>query len=380
MKKNNKNIVKLTLGVSLIASINMIPQLAHAEEPPKNAELSLKYLQYSDGQSAYNGQDALKRISVKAPSFSLLIPTENYSFSIDSVKDEVSGATPRWHTNTTWATPAPGMDDERKEIGLGVTRYFSRGTLGATFNNSKEHDYHSRALGLSATKSTEDNNTTFNAGLGYTSDLINSSNQTIVGETKKTTDFVIGLTQNLTPHDIVQLSTSYSVGKGYYSDPYKYVDNRPRDKKQNTFGIKWNHYLKDHKASLRMSYRFYKDSFGIISHTLGTDYVKSFGALRVTPSIRYYTQNSASFYVDPNASDTPVFGAVGYISGDQRLAAWGAINLGLKLDYDITNNISLNIKGEYYRQQAGLRFIGQSSPGLAPFYAKTLQLGLNVKF
>ncbi len=374
------NIVQKTLSLPLIATLSMIPQIVKAEEPPKYGEISFKHLSYQDGQLRSNNQEGLKRITVQAPSIGIILPTENYSFSLDAVKDEVSGATPRWHTNTTWATPAPGMHDVRNEIGLGMTRYFSRGTFSGSFNNSKENDYWSRAVGLSATKSSEDNNTTLNIGIGYTYDIINSSNQAVINEHKTSKDFVMGLTQNLTPRDIVQISASYSRGNGYYSDPYKYVDNRPREKIQNTVGIKWNHYLKEQQAALKINYRFYKDSFGIVSHTIGADYVKSYGGLKITPSIRYYTQNSATFYVDPDATDTPAFGAVGYISGDQRLAAWGSVNLGLKLDYDITQKLSITWKGEYYRQQSGLRFIGTSSPGLAPFYAKVMQIGLNYKF
>src|SRR5207249_10925345 len=97
---------------------------------------------------------------------------------------------------------------------------------------SGEHDYKSAAGSLDLRLSSEDNNTTLAFGTGFTSDRIDSSDGTVSGETKQVNDFLVGLTQVLSPHDLARINVTYARGRGYFSDPYKLVDVRPRRRNQ----------------------------------------------------------------------------------------------------------------------------------------------------
>jgi hypothetical protein len=109
---------------------------------------------------------------------------------------------------------------------------------------------------------------------------------------------------------------------------------------------------------LNLSYRYYRDDWGVRSHT---------GELRLRwgvggsgflePQLRYYKQTAAGFYrrflLDGAA--LPSFG-----SADYRLGEFDAVTVGLKYGLTLTNGHLLTFRGEYYRQT------GDSHPADAP--------------
>ena len=153
---------------------------------------------------------------------------------------------------------------------------------------------------MQGTYATNENNTTWSGGVGFNQDSINPVNQIVVNEKKRGYEMQVGVTQVLTPVDIAQVSFTYSNGSGYFSDPYKPYDNRPRNKDTGVLMAKWNHHFKEFNATTRVSYRYYDDSFGVIAHTATLELVKPLGnGWTVTPNVRYYTQNKARFYRAP---------------------------------------------------------------------------------
>ncbi len=187
------------------------------------------------------------------------------------------------------------------------------------------------------------------------------------------------------PRDVAQLTLTHNRGHGYFSDPNKLLDNRPRERDQDTVLARWNHHHDGAGATSRLSYRYYRDSFGIRAHTLLGEFVQPFGqGWQVTPSLRLHTQRAASFYFDPVydvrfGAPFPrgfVPGAAGFSSADQRLAGFGAVTLGLKLARQLGPDWVADIKLEAYQQRGSWRLFDQGSPGLAPLRARSVQLGL----
>ena len=145
------------------------------------------------------------------------------------IYDDVSGASPRYYTDVTGASR---MHDDRKAGDLRLTRYFERSTLSVGASHSDEHDYVSNALSLAGTVASEDHNTTWNWGVGAAHDRINPVNDLVDNETRRTTEWLLGITQALTPQDIVQANLTLTRGRGYFSDPYKLFDARPRQRNE----------------------------------------------------------------------------------------------------------------------------------------------------
>jgi hypothetical protein len=366
-----------SLAASIMAAALMLPGVrAHAETPPANGSISLGYLDYKDSQSG------LDRITVHSPSVAIVAPVAGvWSIGASLVSDDVSGASPRYHTAISGASH---MQDHRTAGDASVTRYFERGsvTVGAAY--STEHDYVSRALSLQGSYESENKNTTWTVGVGHADDRIDPVNHIVSNEKKRTTNVLLGATQVLTTNDIAQLTLTHSAGEGYFSDPYKSLDNRPRSRDESTLLARWNHHLASTGGTSRLSYRYYRDSFGVRGHTLGEEYVQPLSdGWTVTPEARLYTQSAASFYYDPvydtrlGAPFPPGYNGSGYMSADQRLSGFGAVTLALKVSKQLDKLWSVDVKVSAYQQRGSWRLFHEGSPGLDAFRAQTIQMGIN---
>jgi hypothetical protein len=381
-----------TVVMAALAVQGAMPLAAQAETAPEHGLLSLRYLHYQDQQKVqvqYPGYDGsepkkLKRITAKSPSIHVLAPIgTQWTLEASAVSDDVSGATPKYYTDVSGATPAPGMKDKRKAGDIKVSRHFSRAGVSVGASHSTEYDYKSTAFSIDTRLSTADNNTTFNLGFGRASDKIDPVNKAVSNERKRSNEIIAGVTQALTPQDLVQLNASHADGRGYFTDPYKRNDKRPDRRKQSAALVRWNHHFSGLGTTLRSSYRYYRDSFGIAAHTAEAAWVQPFGrSFSLTPSLRYHTQSSADFYYDP-VMDASIYPRPlvpqTYTSADQRLSAFGAVTAGLKAEFRF-DDWTTDLKYEHYEQRSDWRAFGKGSPNLDVFSADSIQLGVSRKF
>lgn len=366
------------LGGVLAAAL-LLPGLALAETQPEQGQVALKVLSYRDWQPG------LDRIKVTAPSLSVLAPVGSaWSVEGSLVSDSVSGASPRFHTAISGASK---LDEERHAGDIKLTHYGERDawSLGAAY--STEHDYTSRTLSADYRLASEDNNRTWNFGVSFTDDSIGSSNDPTLDKGRRTWQWAVGVTQAVSPVDLVQAGLGVSVGNGFYSDPYKFPDQRPDHREQYTATLRWNHHFQGLGTTLRTGARYYADSYGVRATTLDAAWVQPVSdKLRLTPMLRYSTQRAARFYFDPVYSSTlgapfPPGWQQGQLgSADQRLAGFGALTGGLRLDWAFAPGWSADLSWQRYEQRASWRVGGSGSPGLAPFKAQWWQLGLSRSF
>jgi Protein of unknown function (DUF3570) len=373
--KVKKSAKKFKGSAALLMAACALPGMmpvSHAETIPELALISAKVLSYHQKQPNADGSN---KGSVTSPSIYISKPIAGQWLVEGSLTyDNVSGASPRYHT-----TAASNMSDKRTAADIKVKRYFDHGSLSIGTAYSNEHDYKSNAISISGTKSTEDNNTTFSGGIGYNQDTINPTNKLVVNEKKRGVELQVGLTQVLTPVDIAQLNATYTDGEGYYSDPYKTFDKRPRNRVTNVLLAKWNHHFKEQGVTTRTQYRYYTDTYGVQAHTFGLEAVKTFtGGWTVTPNLRYSTQSKADFYYDPPFPNGRT--ANGYYTADQRLANMGSLTAGIKVSKQIDAESSVDFKLESYTQRTGLYLGSNKSTGLDPLNATMVQIGYSRKF
>lgn len=364
---------------ALIAAALLLPLAAppaQAESAPEKTTISYKHLDYLDSQP-----DA-DRIGVKAHALLVTRPVnDEWAVTGGYVTDSISGASPRYHTRQLTQ-----MRDFRRAGTFGATRYMPEGTFTVTGVYSAESDYMSRSLSATGTWFTDaTKNTALTAGVGLTRDAINPNNKVVFDESKRVDDLMVGVTQVMSAADIVQLTLRHSRGRGYYTDPYKAFDERPRERNASTLLARWNHHFDALDSTMRVAYRHYTDSFDIRAHTLDLQYVQPLPhGWVVTPLLRLHTQTAAWFYVpvNPARGSRPTFPAADAIfySEDQRLSAFGAITSGLKIAKQITPALWVDLKFEKYRQRGNWAVSGQGDPGLAPFDARSLQAGFTYQF
>jgi hypothetical protein len=395
------------LGAALVAAALLLPseQLAYADTAPERAVVSLKYLNYQDSQSglghsvtdtisgASGGGSILssvsgyqERIGVQAYSVMAVIPLAGeWSVGTAYTSDSISGASPAYHSSGLTM-----MKDLRRAVDVQLTRYLSDGRMSVGTSYSSESDYISRGISFQGSLATEDKNTTFTLGGSFTDDSIHPVNKPALDEKKEVVAGLIGLTKVLTKQDIVQINLGYSNGRGYYTDPYKSEDNRPQRRNSMTAMARWNHHFDDNgtDGTARLSYRYYLDTFGIRAHTLDAEYVQPLhNGWTLTPLLRLYTQNEADFYLavsaaekaDPKKQRVHSASSV-YYTEDQRLSAFGAVTLGLKVSKQFSKDWLVDVKYEHYEQRAEWSLSSGDDMGLAPFSARSIQVGLSREF
>jgi Protein of unknown function (DUF3570) len=375
----------VSVAGSLMAAALALPGVvaapaARAEAVPEKTSVGFKFLNYSENQ------ETGKRMKVNSPSMYFLTPIKDIASVEGSfVLDSMSGASPTSY-NTLSGASGKGIHDNRKAGDLKLTTFLDRAAIGVGIAGSKEHDYESNAFSLDGRLSTANNNTTFAGGIGYSGDKIGSSNDAKLHEKRRTTDALFGITQVLTPNDLIQSNITVSVGKGYFSDPYKDFDKRPDERTSWAWLTRYNHYFPGPGAALHTSYRYFKNDWGIAAHTIESAWYQPVGAgWLLRPSLRYYTQRAASFYRDPQSPPNPPLDIVGastatHFSADTRLAAFGAVTLGMKVAKTFASDWTVDVKYEWYQQRSAWRLGGDGSPGLENFTAKWWQIGISKKF
>ncbi len=364
---------------ALLAAALALPGLgvtadaAAAGNAPEEGQIGFKILYYQDSQPSGN------RMKVIAPSVHVAKTVlGDWVIQGSGVVDVISGASPLYHSTLSGAS-GRGIEDRRLAADAKVTRYFERWALGVGVGRSDEHDYRSNVGSVDVRFFTPDKNTTLTLGAAVASDRIDSVNNVAINQRRTTNEFLVGITQVLSPNDIVQSNVTIGRGRGYFNDPYKSIDIRPDDRNQIAWLTRWNHHFESANATLRSSYRYYRDSWSVTGHTLGAEWVQSHGNGWFTvPSMRYATQSAADFYFDP-PFPTGV-GTKPYYSADQRLSAFGAVTPGLKLIKEFASGWAIDFKAEYYEQRAKWRIGGNGSPGLETFRAHMFQLGVSTKF
>jgi len=380
------------LGAALFAAAMALPfsNAVFAEAAPEKGIVAFKYINYEDSQP-----DA-ERMDINAYTVSAMAPIAGkWSISTSYTYDSVTGASPNYHNfiKEDMLSGASPIREQRYSGDLSVTRYLSKGSVTVGTSYSEENDYISRGYSAQASISTEDKNTTFTFGGSYTTDTITANigewEDAGRSEEKRTLAGLVGVTQVLTKQDIVQVNLGYSKGRGYFNDPYKAYEQRPDRRESKTVMTRWNHHFDGIDGTTHLSYRYYTDSFGIRAHTFGLEYLQSLpNDWIVTPSVRFSSQTAADFYLPvdldypteiPPATST-IFDEGSYLSLDQRLSAYGALTLGIKVSKRIAKEWLIDVKYENYEQRAGWCMTGHGDRGLAPFSASFYQIGLSRQF
>ncbi len=249
----------------------------------------------------------------------------------------------------------------------------------------------------------------------------------------------LGLTQVLTENSLVEATLGYTRSNGYMSNPYKamgalfvdpnqyqgqdtttidgvnyladgsgnptnilsgtmltFLEKRPTLRNQFNVGSKFVQYIKPLDAALHFDYHFSSDDWGITSHAFESDWVQPIGyGWTVTPRVRYYSQEAASFYTpyllvtqklpQRQTRNGPVNDPSQYYkllpdnySSDQRLSGFGTLSGGVSLSKKFAKGITLETSFEYYTHAGSLKLGGGGEGDYANFNYYVASAGLTV--
>ena len=294
---------------------------------------------------------------------------------VQGVLDAIAGATPNGVPAPagTDQVPLTEMHERRKAWNADVSHQFSRVGLDFGFGNSRESDYVSNGWSLNSVTDFNEKNTELLAGIAGTDDKIKVYYSSIVPRQRKhTNDYILGVTQLLDPRTALTLNFSWGRQEGYLSDPYKlvqksteifpgvflahtYAENRPQTRDKWIALVGLNRAFPEVHGTVDGTYRYYHDTFGVDANTIDLAWFQQLTDRWILrPSFRFYDQSAASFYhYNLDATNiVPVSGtpqpAGPFYSSDHRLSALRTYTYGLKLIWNVTAAIELDVALERY--------------------------------
>ncbi len=363
--------------LALTSSALLLPayQCAQADAPPEFTELGMRYSKYDEddilARKAFGGGS--ERYEIDVAQFHLLAPVaDQWSVALDVAWEDMSGASPWFVGESASGSPkvimsGASIEDTRTEVS-GTTRYYyDRGNAGINYTYSDEDDYTSHAVAVDGAFNSEDGLTTYSAAVSTSHDNIDPTQGSIPTNTlnarKDINSVWMGVTRIVSKRALLRFGLSYTYRDGFLTDPYKGDDRRPDERKEWAASTGYRHFFEAPNAALHVDYRYFNDDWDVESHTVDVAWEQNLPQnFRVTPFIRYYTQQEAEFFYNIEEPGYEHF------SDDYRLSAFGAFSYGLRLRHDF-GNWSVNFDAERYKtdESWGI-YSGEESPGLVDFW------------
>jgi Protein of unknown function (DUF3570) len=389
---------------ALTASALLLPGLAKAQEERWSVDYA--YSLYSEGKldSSKLNAGSADRYEIDTHQLSLRGPiTGRMDLGIDLVHETMSGATP-WYIeqdangDAVVAMTEASVEDQRTDfLGRG-TYYFDTSRLKLSSGYSTEDDYSAINFGFGTEHDFNEKNTTLSWGFGTSLDTIDPTptdeNLNPSQEDKRTIGVFAGWSQVINRSSAFQALFSFQNGSGFLSDPYKLVsdeaasdlvpDSRPDSRNQYSLMTRYRRHFSSITGTLHLDYRFYFDDWDINSHTVELAwYQPLFEVVTIVPSVRYYTQSQASFYV-PYA--TTALDLTNYeASSDYRLSPYGALSGKLRIETRISDwpfHMAWKLGASYERYEASgslaVSSVDLENPALVSF--DVIMLNLSARF
>ncbi|AEJ02339.1 hypothetical protein Nit79A3_2572 [Nitrosomonas sp. Is79A3] len=154
----------------------------------------------------------------------------------------------------------------------------------------------------------------------YAQQIVNRNGSEILRGNRQDWIANVGLTQVLSKNALIDANIGYTHSNGFLENPYKatsiifidpaslnkstitgdvraLIEQRPDIRNQVALNAKYVHYVSPFNAAMHLGYRLSVDDWGVNTHTFDASWVQPIGSgWTLTPRIRYYSQDSASFY------------------------------------------------------------------------------------
>lgn len=252
-------------------------------------------------------------------------------------KQLVGGVDPRSVLVMSTASP-----ETRRQANFGLSHEWNEAAINVGGGFSRERDYQSSFGSIGGRLDFNQKLTSVKWGGGYTSSkigaILDHDSSPYITKTAYEQQIVrrggseilrgdrqdwvtnIGLTQILNKNALIDANISYTHSSGFLENPYKatsvifidpaqlnnnliegdvraLIEQRPNIRNQAALNAKYIQYISPFNAAMHLGYRLSVDDWGVNTHTFDASWVQPIGGgWTLTPRIRYYSQDSASFY------------------------------------------------------------------------------------
>lgn len=296
---------------------------AAAETLPEDM-VQVMYHSYDGGGVEVNGPALLVRKEFK----------DQFSVNVGYYRDSISGASP-----DVLATASP-YSETRDELSLGVDALLGNSLVSLGYINSSEEDYDGNTFSFGISQSFFAQMTTLSLGYSVGQDTVGRVDNDFSEELDRY-QFSVGLTQVLTSTMLMNLTAEGITEEGFLGNPYRSSrvfgsfagpEVYPLTRTSTAFAVRLKKLLwSDDVASF--SYRYFDDSWDIVSHTVELGFTKTLSNRSVADLVyRYYDQSGASFF----SSDFQ--GLFQFMASDKELSTYQSHTIGLNLSYELFND------------------------------------------
>jgi hypothetical protein len=291
----------------------------------------------------YDGGD----ITVQGPS--VLVQKrvgDSLAFSAGYYEDMISSA------SIDVKLSASPYHETRKQENVGVQYLHGKTTYSMGYIHSKEPDYIANTTYYSISQDMFGDLTTVTLGYRRAWDQIFRDIKQPDGEIVNDPTFhqradhrgySLGISQILTRNLIANFNYDLLTDQGYLANPYRKIrylspgvgegftladQVYPNTRTSNAAGIEMKYYL-PWRAALTGQYRFFRDTWGVVAHTVGVDYTWPWRQWIFDGTVRWYTQTHADFYSDL----FPYANYQNFMARDRELASFTDWTIGAGASY-----------------------------------------------
>ncbi len=252
-------------------------------------------------------------------------------------------------------TTASPYTEEREQMSLGMDYLRGNTTMSISYTNSEESDFIADSYSFSVSQDMFGDLTTLTLAYSLGNNEVGRSDDDTFVRYADAQFYSIGLTQILTRNLIMGLNVETITDEGFLNNPYRSVryfdpaspigysyesELYPNTRTSTAFGLRARYYL-PWRAALQGEYRFYTDTWGILSHTGAISYTHPWGPFTFTGKYRFYTQDPADFYQDLFSRSE----ATNFRARDKELSQYVSQNFRLQASYEVFTDWSFFKKG-----------------------------------
>jgi hypothetical protein len=289
-------------------------------------------------------------------------PRTRAAAELDDLRAEATYAVDVWTGASVDVVSAAthAIEETRHEVELGGAYDAGPGRIDASYRYSYEPDYTSHGGVLGGEVDLAERATTLGLSLFGGRDAVGRSGDSAFARPLTTVGARFTFTQVLDPRTLAQVAWESTSVRGFQASPYRWVaiggdgtcrggapwclpESAPDERYRHSVAALARRAL-PRGVSVGGAYRFYLDSWGVVSHTLEPDVALTAPARgRLVARYRYYTQGEADFY---RPRYFTLAGAT-YATRDRKLSAmrWHSIGVGYTLDVAVRGGeVSLGLQ------------------------------------
>jgi hypothetical protein len=279
--------------------------------------------------------------------------TPDTTVTLGYVADVVSSAS----VDIVSQASATTIHDTRQQASAAVSQTLGSTKLHGGYSFSHENDYLSNSFNAGFDQELFDKNTTLSLGYSLNLNDVGRADDNNFSRSLDNHGFSASWTQIVSPTLVTQLTYELGYSSGFQSSPYRFVPIRtsldaapemwvmetdPDTRYRHAFVIGANRAIGD-DSSVQADYRYYFDTWGITSHTIGLRYFTHLSkSLELRLRERFYTQGSASFYQENYTSVQK------YMAFDRELSSLWSETFGVKLSYLFTPHVEGELKVDLF--------------------------------